>query len=214
MRIPPWTEKETEEKVSHYLVRTAAGDSDEDIRDELSITRPKLQQVKKEATSREVQVLRDQKPEEMFVSYRRDQMRLVKRLEDIAKTSKEGNQPAPQVAAVRAISDLYDRVIKTGQDMGVVEKVPDRSQVAGAFIFSDMSDAGLRKFVAGIAGQAAMLQDRYGSQNITEIEPGVTHYDLPSEGASVNKHNRTKTARVMGGRRKPAPKVEKQKALR
>lgn len=201
MAIPGRSEKQTEEWVSDYLVKYAAGDDDETIRAATGLSHAQFRQLKREVTARDVQGLHDQKTADVFVEYRRKQHRLARRLEVMADEFKLGGQSAPQVAAVKAISDVYDRVIRTGQEMGVIEKAPERTQVSGAFMFSNMSNAALRKFVAGIAKQSEELISRYGTQNIVDAQFGPVYYALPEEGASGDKHNRAVTARVSGGRR-------------
>ncbi len=210
MTIPGRSEKQTEEWVSDYLVRHAAGDDDEAIRASTGLSHAQFRQLKREVTARDVHGLHDQKTADIFVEYRRKQYRLARRLEVMADGFRDGGQASPQVAAINAISNLYDRVIRTGQEMGVIEKAPERSQVSGAFMFSDMSNAALRKFVTGIAVQSEELLGRYGTQNIVDAEFGQVYYALPEDDGAGDKHNRAVTARVSGGRRSA---VARRKAL-
>ncbi len=208
--IPGWSKKDTEEKVGDYLVARAAGDDDDTIRARMSLPHGKFRQVKREALSQKRAHLRGQTTEDVYLEYKMDQERLAGFLERMIPEFKKADQSAPQVAAIKAIADINDRVIKTGQEMGILERASEPGQGTGGNLFADLSTAALRKVITSLAGEYASLEEKYGSKNIIEAEYGEIYQDARKELAVVGKHNRSSTGRAAGARRR---KVVKHKAV-
>lgn len=210
MAIPGWTEAKTEEFVGNYLVAEAGGQDDETIRASLKLTHGKFRQLKREAYSRESAHMRGQSTEDVFLQFRMRQERLAGLVMDMLPGFKKLGQAAPQVSAIKVISDIHDRVIKTGQEMGIIERAPDRVQAHSDNMFANMSAAVLRKWITTLAGEFVALDAKYGSKNIVNVEFEKTYYDPPPALPAADKHNRSSTGRAAGARRR---KVAKQKAV-
>ena len=208
--IPGWPKKDTEEKVGAYLVAHAGGDDDDTIRAKMGLTHGKFRQLKREALSLERVHLRGQTTEDVYLEYKLSQVRLTGFLERMLPEFKKADQAGPQVAAIKAIADINDRVIKTGQEMGILERASEPGQGTGGNLFADLSTAALRKVITSLAGEYASLEAKYGSKSIIDAEYGEIYPDPPKELPTVGKHNRSSTGRTAGARRR---KVVKQKAV-
>ncbi len=208
--IPGWTKKETEDRVGEYLVAHAGGADDDAIRTKMDIPHGKFRQLKREAISYERTHLRGQTTEDVYLEYKLSQKRLTGWLERMISEFAKEAQSGPQVAAIKAIADINDRVIKTGQEMGILERASEPGQGTGGNLFADLSTAALRKVITSLAGEYAALEAKYGSQKIIDVEYGSTYHDPPKELPAVGKHNRSSTGKASGARRR---RVVKQKAV-
>lgn len=211
MAIIGMTEARVEELVGIYLLQHAAEKSDEEIRQATGLTFARFKEIKREALREDVDRLRTQSTEEVYLDHREKQHGIIERLLTMAKELAGTTQASSAVAAIKAVGDINERLIKTGQEMGIIEKAPERKQVAHghAVLFGNMSDPDLRKVITGFAAQARVLEAEYGSMDISEVDFGRTHYDDPKLLAGGGKHNRSSTARVAPGR----PQVAKEKAI-
>lgn len=124
------------------------------------------------------------------------------------------------VAAVRARSDLYDKLIKTGHDLGVIQKTPERREhLHGHVVLQNLTDDQLKVEIARELDKTNQLIAQSDEHTkILDMDPGSLHYELQKRGKSAEpaeepvekpmmlpglsgKTNRTKANRVHGGRR-------------
>lgn len=77
----------------------------------------------------EIRLWGSQRPEYLFAEYREQQGLLIEELADVARIMSKTGQYQAMVSALKARSDILDRIIKTGQDLGVVPKRPQEVNV-------------------------------------------------------------------------------------
>jgi len=135
--------------------------------------------------------MRGRTTEEVYVDYTLKQTQNIKDLTRMLGAFEETKQHAAMVGAVRARSDILDKIIAKGQEFGFIEKKPETKVIAGVIV-SQLSTHELRKAIAGELGQLEKLMSDFGdAPSIVDIEPGPTHLATPkvkalSDGANGN----------------------------
>lgn len=157
-----------------------------------------------------------------FARYVIEQERNVKDLDDLVTNLNKKTQYNMLLGAVRLRADIADRVIATGQTLGVIEKEPEKKMIVGGISVSELPDKDLKKGVVKAVAGFAKLLEKYGEgQNLRELQPGQLHYgeavevkekmaddDTAALGAppmkeeQKGKRNRAKSSKRSAGRRK------------
>jgi hypothetical protein len=192
------------------------GSSPDDIMDELGITA----QHYSIATKYLLQSKGDEEerltPKERFARYLIDQERNLSDLSDLVTNLNSKTQYSVIVGAIRMRSEIADRIISTGQTLGVISKEPERRLLLGGISITDLKDTDLRKGVLDAIGGLSKMIDKYGTgANVRELTPGPLHHGegavdaLPAAlgkpsmvEASSDKKNRARSGKRAAGRRR------------
>ena len=95
---------------------------------------------------------------QVFLEYRRDQLQVVKALDDFVEKVKGENSYLNAVpGALRAKADVIDRVLKAGQDLGVITRKPKESVFLGGLIVGEMSDSQIADKLSEINAHLARI---------------------------------------------------------
>lgn len=70
-------------------------------------------------------------PRLVFAEYRQRQLQCARELEDLTEIYRRSKQYSAMVNAVKARSDIIDRIFKTGQDLGIIEKKAKKIEIDG-----------------------------------------------------------------------------------
>lgn len=189
------------------------GQTDADIMDDLGITAQDYAVAKK--------FLLDSKGDEevalstkaRFARYVIEQERNIVDLTDLVNHLDRQKQYSSVIGAIRMRSEIADRVIATGQTLGVIAKEPERRLLLGGISVTDMKEGDLRKGVLEAIGGLSKMIDKYGSgSNVRELSPGRLHHgeaiDVPAlalpqmSEAQGDKKNRAKSGKRAAGRRR------------
>lgn len=156
----------------------------------------------------ESQGIRDRTTEQVYVDYCLAQTRNINDLTRILDEFKDTKQHAAMVAAIRERSNIYDKIISRGQELGFVEKKPERKLVAGVIV-AQLTDRQLRAAITEELGGLEALVSSFGGASpedvsrIVDIDPGPIHLPTPKTKALAAEVPGTKRgrSRVHGGRR-------------
>lgn len=188
------------------------GQSDTEIMDDLGVTAQDYADAKK--------FLLDSKGDEevslstkaRFARYVIEQERNIVDLTDLVNHLDRQKQYSAVIGAIRMRSDIADRVIATGQTLGVIAKEPERRLLLGGISVTDMKEGDLRKGVLEAIGGLSKMIDKYGSgSNVRELSPGRLHHgeaidvpalDKPQVSKQGDKKNRAKSSKRAAGRRR------------
>jgi len=153
----------------------------------------------------EKELLRKRSTEETYAVYIIEQRRCMNDLERVIEDYDKQKNVQAYVGAIKAKSEILDKIIKTGQDFGLIERAEEgRGFVAGQALIQ-MTHVEQKQY---IIGELKALNDymlRYGDQNILALDPGPLHLPLPAEQEKTKAHSRTS---VYGGRRVVHGKIE------
>lgn len=102
--------------------------------------------------------------EETFLEYSWAQQQNIQDLDQLIIDA--GQQANAKLGAIRAKSEIQDKILKTGQDMGIIAREPERKLILHGHVVADMSDVQLRKLIATELGVFARVVERFGNTNM------------------------------------------------
>lgn len=170
-------------------LRLQEGDTDEEVMTLLGIsTVGRYNELKRELYRQESADLRNKTTEDVFLEYKWAQEKCMKDLDDAMKGIPE-NQPNALIGAIKAKSDIIDKILKTGQDIGVINKEPERKVVIQGHVIAQMDNNALRKLIAQETNLLAEAISKYGDVDmdgnpITD-EPMPTFSDQGKSGMKM-----------------------------
>lgn len=83
-------------------------------------------------------------PIRVFVEYREQQLLAVKELEDLAIAFRQSSQFSALVSAIKTRSEILDKILKTGQDLGVIKRSAREVKITGGVEIKGMTLAQLQ----------------------------------------------------------------------
>jgi hypothetical protein len=192
------------------------GQTEAEIIDELGVTAQHYAMAKKFLLVSKGDEEEGLSPKERFARYVIDQERNVTDLNDLVNNLNSKTQYSVIVGAIRMRAEIADRVISTGQTLGIISKEPERKVLLGGISISDMKDTDLRKGVIDAIGGLGKMIEKYGSgSNVRALSPGPLHHGEAIEkvvtatlgkppllAASSDKKNRAKSGKRAAGRRR------------
>ena len=189
--------RRTRMMVAQLLSKLATGMTDELAQAELGVSPGKYERLKKAVYDLEADRLRDTPTEHTYINYCLAQMGCIQDLTDLLKDAKKQKNSNASVGAIRARSDIYDKLIKTGQEFGILEKKPEEKRIVAGIVVAQLSNDQLKSAITSAIGSLNEMVSRFGDLDMTQVEPGTLHYELPKP----SKTNRAIANRVHKGRR-------------
>ena len=80
----------------------------------------------------------------LFATYRDQQIQIAAELEDLSEIFRGNRQFSALVSSLRSRSDILDRVVKTGQELGVIHKTAKQVEVSGVVDVTQLDVTELR----------------------------------------------------------------------
>jgi len=208
------TKDELRGAVARLLAHLGEGMSDAEARDAMGLEQDQFDRLKRKLYELEGERLRNRPVEEVFVDYMVEQRACLKALDELGDVFAPG-QLSARVGAIRAKSDIVDKIVKFGQDIGLIDKRPEEKRILAGVMVSDMTNKQLRTMITSELANLNSLIGKYGEQSILDMDPGALHYDekpaLPpapmtkagntGKTKAKNKTNKAKANKVHGGRR-------------
>lgn len=184
-----------------------AGDNDDKARQRLKLTITDYNLLKRKMMEREVERLGSRTAEEIYIGYVIDQIHNIRDLTNMIDKFKESKQYNAMVGAVKARAELNDKLMKMGQDLGVIAKEPTRHEVVGGIVVSDLTSRQLKAMITAELASLNEMMKRYGKGggDIIDLKPGPTHLPTPKTKALGDGGKRM---RVHKGRRVNREKVK------
>lgn len=196
------------------------GKNDKEIIDDLDITPQEFSIAKKfllESKGTEEQNLSSK---ERFASYLIAQQQNICDLNDLITNLNSKTQYNALVGAIRLRADIQDKIIQTGQTLGIIDKEPEKKILIGGKSVSEIADKELKKGVVKAVAGLNKLMQRYGEgTKLLEISPGNLYYgesghEIPGEDSTaalgappmkeepIDNKNKAKTSKRSAGRRR------------
>lgn len=209
------TRKQKIELAAAIYAGLVEGQTEEEIVDDLGITLQDYAAAKKFLLISKGDEEERLSAKERFARYVIEQERNVVDLTDLVNNLDKQKQYSACVGAIRMRAEIADKIISTGQTLGIIAKEPERRLLLGGISVTEMKDTDLRKgVVAAISGLGKMIE-KYGSaSNMRELTPGPLHHgeaievNQPTLGQpkmlepSHDKKNRAKSGKRAAGRRR------------
>ena len=192
-----------------------SGKTDIWIMDKLGLMPDEYFDMKRRAIRSQVEAFRRRSTEEIYAEYVLQQAACIRDLTGLAATAHGKKDARALIAAVTARSNIYDKIIKTGQDFGIIEKKAERREIALGVVLANLSDEDLRGRISGELTGIKDLMIKFADKDLLDLRPGKLHRKLPALPAgkqsvpspvkpvagAQSKTNRACANRVHGGRR-------------
>lgn len=156
---------ETRSLLAELKLRLMEGDSDELIAELLGVSTARYNELKKELYRQENAEISGKSTEDVFLEYKMAQQKCLRDLDDAMKAIPE-NQPNALVGAIKAKSEIIDKILKTGQDIGIITKEPERKLVLHGHVVAQLDNKELRKLIAQETNQLADALSKYGDTDM------------------------------------------------
>jgi hypothetical protein len=211
------TKAEVREAVAKVMSFLMAGKDDDEIAELMGLTPAQLEQIKKELLNREAERLTSRDSEEIYADYVVQQLACIRDLVRVQKDFKDNKNPSVLVGAIRARSEIIDKIVDRGQDLGFIIKTPERKHITGGILVAEMSNADLRKAILSELQtvQTMMKEIGGGGRDLMDIDVGPLHRPIEEtpEGFDVSrfkdrdKCSKSKKVKVHSHGRKSAPSL-------
>lgn len=107
-------------RLAELRVKIAEGKTDEEIAEEIGVEFPVLDELKSEIYNQDRAAVESADPVSIFIRYCLQQEGIIFELNKVIKKFMDTNQGSAIVGAIKEKSQIYDRVIKMGQDLGLI----------------------------------------------------------------------------------------------
>ncbi len=109
-------------RLAELRVKIAEGKTDEEIVEETGVDFAVLDELKNELYSQDRAAVESADPVSIFIRYCLQQEGIIAELNKVIEKFMDTNQGSAIVGAIKEKSQIYDRVIKMGQDLGLIIK--------------------------------------------------------------------------------------------
>lgn len=104
--------------------------------------------------------------EEVYADYVIQQQSCIRDLDDVIARFGDSAQVNGVVGALRAKSDILERVISMGQSFGIIEKIPEKKQIVGGFLVAQLDNAALRALITEQLNSLQQIVGHYGNADL------------------------------------------------
>lgn len=161
-------------------------------------------------------------PAAVWSEYRLQQLQAARELEDLAEIFRRSKQFSALVGAVKARSEILDKIVKTGQDLGLIKRAAREVNITGEVDFTSMSVQELRvhlhREVRGLqdlltppidisSGPAGRVLER------VLAPPGEPAPETPPEGQGEVKPRPGRRVKRLAGKKPPDPPAALREAV-
>jgi len=207
------TKEQLQEVITTIYARMAEGKMDDEIMVETGLAAEDYRKLKAAMFDQKADEIRARPTEHTYIQYMIDQAQNVKALSDMIEEFKTTKQYNAMVGAIRARSEIYDKLIDKGQEFGLIHREPDK-KIVGGFVVADLSNKQLKTMITGELQVLDKLMRRYGDRNILDMVPGSLHRGPAMKEATndsavvvsnpketISKTSKSKNHRRSGGRK-------------
>lgn len=187
----------------------AEGLDDDAIGERFGLGWQDIEELKRRFLDQEAETLRTRSTEHTYAIYVTEQRQCLGDLDDLINEYRGGEEDGDSkkdskknasavIGAVRARSDIIDRIMKMGQEVGLIERKSDGKSLAAGAAITQMTNVQIRQYIITEMGHFNDLMARFGDKSIEVMDPGPLHRSLPVPKEKVKGHARSS---VFKGRR-------------
>jgi hypothetical protein len=170
------THREVLEAIAKIYGLLADGKKDDEIIVEMGISAEDYKALKAAMFDSKADEVRTRPIEHVYVDYILKQTENIKDLTAMISDWKNTKQYTAMVGAVRARSEIYDKMISVGQDCGIIHKQADRKEIMAGLIIADLTNKQLKQAITKELDGLNVLMKRYGDADIMAIDAGTLHH--------------------------------------
>jgi hypothetical protein len=180
------TKEQMREAVLRIYGMLSAGEDESDILDEMGLTATEYEHLKSAMFNEKAEEVRSKPVEHVYVEYMIDQLKNIAALDDVISNYRETKQATAIVGAIRARSEIMDKLIARGQEFGLIKKVPNRNELVAGVVIANLTNKELKKEITGALGGLNEMMLKYGDSNIIDVTPGNIHRGKGLPAAVLN----------------------------
>jgi hypothetical protein len=169
-----------------------------EIANKLGLTWAEVDALKKKFYDHEASIVRGESTEHTYVRYLIDQRACIADLDKIISDYEKQKNVSAIVSAVRVKSEILDRMIKLGQDFGLVERKAEGKSLAAGDAIRNMGASEIKQYIIKEIKVFNNMMLKFGDQDLMSMDPGPLYIPAQTEKKPVKGHARSK---VSGGRR-------------
>lgn len=173
-----FTKAEKQEAIVTIYSKLCRGKSDREIVADMGISAEEYEELKSAMFDAKADELRGTPEDHMYVRYMIEQNINLKDLTRMIKQFKTTKQYNAMVGAVRARSEILDKIIAKGQEFGLIKKTPSRKEIVAGVLVADMSNQALREGIThAIKNLDRLVREYGGEKDFLELpSPQDLHY--------------------------------------
>jgi len=203
------TKEQMREAVLQVYGLLCSGEDESDILDDMGLTATEYESLKVAMFEVKTDEVRSKPIEHVYVEYMIDQLRNISALDDIIANYRKTKQATALVGAIRARSEIRDKLITRGQEFGLIKKVPNRNEMVAGLVIANLTNKELKKEITGALGGLNEMISKYGESDIIDVTPGNTHRGRGIPEAVLNPETDVAVEEKESGKKKRSKRRDK-----
>lgn len=184
----------------------SGGMSDQEAAEILGVSDGQLAALKSQMWDLKAKELHEATNERTYLEYVASQRACIADLDASLRTA-EKTSVTQEVAVIKTKSEIYDKIIKVGQDFGFIAKKPEEKRIIGGVVITNLDNNELRSAIAKELGMATKLVQQHGDSGILDMDPGQLHYEEATEPRALPEPRKPKMGQIV-----PRSSTQKAKA--
>jgi hypothetical protein len=149
------------------------GLSDEEVKNSLHLDRDQYDEYKWKTYDLGGQKLKGKPVEHVYANYVLEQCKCIRDLNRIMSQFETNRQPSAFVSAVKARSEIQDKIIKYGQELGIIKT--SKGGGLADINLTEMSNKELQALLTRELTQLDSMAKKYQNVDISHVETGEIH---------------------------------------
>jgi hypothetical protein len=195
------------EQLERYLEGLQKGEADLALQTDLQLPNAAFARLKEIALANEIERVKSTTTEQTYVEYCLAQRGCINDLNTLLDQYREAKNASAIVGAVKARSDIIDKMIKLGQDFGIIEKKPEEKRLVAGVVVTQLSNDDLRAAIAEQISSLNSLVTQYGDKNFAELDPGDLYRELPEPSNIIEAKLEPKDPELSPVKPEPEPEL-------
>lgn len=151
--------------------RLLDGESDGEIMDSMGLDVREYHKYKEMMYDLKSDEIRHRPPEHVYVDYVVQQTDNLHKLGEIVDNMLHTKEyTTVLVGAIKARSDIQDKILNKGQEFGIVKKLNDSKEVVAGLVTSELTNEDLKKAITGALNDLNRMTERYGDVDIKQLQ--------------------------------------------
>lgn len=170
------TKAALKEAITTLYAHLCEGKSDTDVMAAMGLSAEDYEAIKVAMFDAKAEELKAKPHEHVYVDYVIKQSENLKDLSKMVGEFYVSKQYNAMVGAIRARSEIYDKLLKTGQEFGVIKTPKSDSDVVAGFLVANLSNKDLKDAIVNELKELNKMMKAVGDKSIVDMEPGSLHY--------------------------------------
>lgn len=182
-----------------------------EIRDDLALSEEDFKSVLVHMFDAKAEEVRNKPTEHVYVQYIIDQCKNLADLTKLVTEFRSTRQHSAMVSAIKARSDIQDKIINRGQEFGIIAKTPERTgQLVAGIVIAELTNIELRQAIVRELKTANDMMSAHGETSFIDIEIGPVHRGPALPAADLGEMHPVIDAEVVAAK----PKRKKKQRVR